>query len=390
MSSSQLAVQEGTQSPSLEDTPAAEISRLKRRIAQLQDEVQTVQSGRRTKKRTSTTTMGRGIRRLASMFGTLESLVFEADQRASEQDSDRDDLTEDAKLDRDRAYKGFVLMINQVPTLRTLLNDESSEPEDLDKLLAILQEGANEARGDDIRNLKLLVAEWLNKTYSPKDAFSTTSRADRGLQNDITGALLCPVEYDWNDQATRLAIKAGTLSIKDDLCLACFYPRGKGDSNNVDDKFLRSRLLVKSYCAIFTSPTSADAFEEDETEDGPTKKKGTASASRKKATKSNNATLLHMNGVVTPRSIAYVAVVWVETYNGFEYRALWEYIVDYFEDTEDDEEAKARAQELLAWWNKQVFPHHADTTTNPKKSRNRLKLQCSQRRAATMANAQQV
>lgn len=66
---------------------------------------------------------------------------------------------------------------------------------------------------------------------------------------------------------------------------------------------------LQTYCVIFTSPTSAQAFEEAETEEGPSRKKGNVSASRKKATKANIANILHMNGTVTPRSIAYVAVM---------------------------------------------------------------------------------
>ncbi|KAF9046647.1 hypothetical protein BJ165DRAFT_1527721 [Panaeolus papilionaceus] len=401
MSPSEPASQVGPQTnETVGETPSSEVARLKRRVAQLQEEVDVVNSARqaRSKKKISSSAMGRGIRRLAAMFGSLVSLVLEADRRSLEAESDRDSLSEEEMTDRDRAYKGFAIMVDLVPALRTLLNDGDSEPEDLDKLTALLQEGANDARGDDIRSIKAAIANWLNKSHSPAIPFSTTSRDGRGFQNDITGALLCPVEYDWNNEATRLAIKAGTLVIKEDLYLSCFYPRGKGNPDNVEEKFLQSRLLVQTYCAIFTSPTSAEAFDEEETEDGPVKKKGKTSASQKKATKSNVATILHMNGVVTPRSIAYAAVLlafnltdavqWVEQYNNFSYRALWEFIVDFFEAPAEDDDDTKKVQDLLAWWNRQVFPQHTATTTNSRKARNKLKLQRSQRRARASSISQ--
>ena len=94
-------------------------------------------------------------------------------------------------------------------------------------------------------------------------------------------------------------------------------------------------------------------------------------------TKSNVASKLHMNDKVTPRSIAYAAVQvltrcislkyilmftllqlhfnlqtaerWCEIYGGFDYRGLYNYIVDFFEDVPEGP-AKKRAQDLLKWW----------------------------------------
>ena len=105
-----------------------------------------------------------------------------------------------------------------------------------------------------------------------------------------------------------------------------------------------------------------------------------------KATKNNVATLLNMNGKVTPRSIAYVATLvrfhftaldinmltiaflsqvvfnlsdatqWPSdgVYNGFDYHAFYNFIIDYFEvvDVNDDDSSKVAVQDLLKWWTK--------------------------------------
>ena len=63
------------------------------------------------------------------------------------------------------------------------------------------------------------------------------------------------------------------------------------------------------YSNIFISPSSSESFVEEDENGATRKKQRTASNSRKKATKSNVASILGMEGRVTPRSIAYAAVL---------------------------------------------------------------------------------
>jgi hypothetical protein len=69
-----------------------------------------------------------------------------------------------------------------------------------------LQKGANDARSDDVRRVKEEVASWINQTLSPTAPLSTKQRDDRGLQNDVTGRLLCPIEYSWDDDEYAITI----------------------------------------------------------------------------------------------------------------------------------------------------------------------------------------
>jgi hypothetical protein len=66
-----------------------------------------------------------------------------------------------------------------------------------------LQVGANDARSDDTSRLKIAVAEWLNsRSSSPFTSharLSAKGKDERGINNDITGRLLCPIDYDWDD-----------------------------------------------------------------------------------------------------------------------------------------------------------------------------------------------
>src|SRR5579863_3775001 len=68
-----------------------------------------------------------------------------------------------------------------------------------------LQSGANDTHSDDTGRLKAVVAEWLN-SCSKDDCPDVTSRwlsskdkKNHGISNNVTGCLLCPIDYDWDD-----------------------------------------------------------------------------------------------------------------------------------------------------------------------------------------------
>ncbi|KAF9470887.1 hypothetical protein BDN70DRAFT_901767 [Pholiota conissans] len=379
---------QSSQTPSQLDS-SAEIARLKRRLAASQEEVRELTEGKH-KKPPSTVTLGRGIRRLVSLYNSLDDLLQAADDRNNAEDEEDGNiqLTQEA-MEKQQEYctmtesrfASFKILLQTLPAVGKAIEDPNV---DIDTYLTQLQKGANDARSDDVRRIKEEVALWLNSEYAPNPPLNVKCRSDRGRQNELTARLLCPIEYDWGDEKIRDGIRAGTININEDYFLRCFYPHGKGDPDNVEKGFLRSGLLVKTYSNIFISPSSSESFD-DEDENGAVRKKTRLNIeSQKKATKSNVATILGMEGRVTPRSIAYAAVLlafnltdashWVEVYNCFDYRALYALIVDFFE-APAGREAKKRSNDLLKWWSRQIFPHHTGASSNTRKSRNKLAAQ---------------
>lgn len=64
-----------------------------------------------------------------------------------------------------------------------------------------LQKGASGAHGDDAANLKPAVVSWLTELLeNPAVPLSPNNKSERGFEHELTGKLLCPVEYDWNDE----------------------------------------------------------------------------------------------------------------------------------------------------------------------------------------------
>jgi hypothetical protein len=133
----------------------------------------------------------------------------------------------------------------------------------LNQLLFKLQEGANGARSDDIKRIKEELGTWINLDYKPIKLLDPKSRDGRGLQHDVCGGLLTPIQFDWQDAEYDLAIcyvfvlslfirvranirnGADGFSLANKYFLSCLYPTGCGDQRKVEQRFLRSKLLLK-------------------------------------------------------------------------------------------------------------------------------------------------
>lgn len=64
-----------------------------------------------------------------------------------------------------------------------------------------LRKGSDGARGDDAAQLKKVVVSWIDEIFGPsKPALKPRSKDERGFGNDFTGRLLCPGEFDWDDE----------------------------------------------------------------------------------------------------------------------------------------------------------------------------------------------
>ena len=63
-----------------------------------------------------------------------------------------------------------------------------------------LQRGADSARSDDLNRIRTCVADWLNAAQPrPEILLDPSCRENRGIQHDVTGKLLCPAGFDWDD-----------------------------------------------------------------------------------------------------------------------------------------------------------------------------------------------
>ncbi|KAL0564602.1 hypothetical protein V5O48_017440 [Marasmius crinis-equi] len=403
-----------------------EIARYKRIIEELRETVQSLKAEKRARTVTAKT-MGRPVRKLVAMFGTVPSLVHEHDRREEgDLPEEIEDLTEEElqllsedeinernekivdKRERDRNETAYQLLVKAVPGLQKKLEDPNQAPEEIVKYLRELETGGNNARNDDVNTSKEEIVAWLEaRPVPPSPRLNKRTRLFRAFSNDTTGALICPADMDWNDPAVKVQLRENQVSLSLSpyaFYLPVFYRNEQVDINDVENGYLMGDLIVKMFRMVFTSPGSVDEFPVGETDPAtvsPSKKRTRRVKNSRQSTKKNVAQIVGLKAP-TPRSIAYCAVLlrfalsdaqaWGAD-RSFNYEGLYYSIVDYFEEADPSTEEGQRVKELLVWWKRQIFSDaegNASTSSKPLQGHKAtLDAQRRARREAEAAGAAQ-
>ncbi|KAG1789484.1 uncharacterized protein HD556DRAFT_1433656 [Suillus plorans] len=237
---------------------------------------------------------------------------------------------EDFPAEERREHRAFEQLLDSYPDLLERLKTGSEE--EIIHVGELIGKGAAGARGDDTKTLKSAVLDWI----SPKGAaiqppLHRNSKIDRGFNHELTGSLLCPAGLDWKDAETRENLRSGEMLVCGDQWPIFLYAHHTFDADDPWCGLLRSHLLA--YKHVDKEP---------------------------KATRSGNARLHGMNSV-TIASIAYVATqvrrrisssVFSRTDTTTDSENVYHSLLDLFEDPEESKEV----DDLLTWWNRQVFP----------------------------------
>ena len=110
--------------------------------------------------------------------------------------------------------------------------------------------------------MKTAVANWVNvMSPQPNPLLDPRTRTSRGLQHDITGRLLCPINFNWDDlkwvqsllavhrlifERVRAKVRAfhPEYDYASSFFIRCLYANEQGDIQNIEKGFLKSALLV--------------------------------------------------------------------------------------------------------------------------------------------------
>ncbi|TEB25444.1 hypothetical protein FA13DRAFT_1637543, partial [Coprinellus micaceus] len=242
-------------------------------------------------------------------------------------------------------HRLYIALLAMSPGLEERLNTGTEE--DLIYVATMLTKGINSARSDDTKSMKSAIVDWITphkQVLTPP--IQRNVKTDRGFHHERTGELLCPVNFDWNDQKIRRDLESGALVPAGDMWPRFLFRNFKYNPEDPWEGLLRSSLLVKAYKHVFTSPSSV-----------------TSGAS--KATRSSNARLHGMECVTIP-SLAYIAT---QVRFALSSQAVFsrtdlvtnsEYFYNLIIDVLEDPEEPVEAVELLRWWNQQIFPTYAN------------------------------
>ncbi|KAF8221164.1 hypothetical protein L208DRAFT_1329803, partial [Tricholoma matsutake] len=239
-------------------------------------------------------------------------------------------------------HRAFQQLLHMVPHLLEHLMEASNE--ECMAVAELIQKGISSVRSDGTKSLKGVVLQWISPPSIPVcPPLSRNVKTNRGYHHPTTGALLCPTGLDWNNADVHEKLSSGEMPVHGDQWPMLVYADQEYDPKNPWEGLFRSRILVWAFKHIFTSPSSVEK--------------------EVKATRSGNAHIHSMTWVTTT-SLAYVATqlrfalssssVFCQSDTMMDSKQFYESVLDFL----DDPEEKDEVDDLLNWWNCQVFPSY--------------------------------
>ncbi|KIM58657.1 hypothetical protein SCLCIDRAFT_127813 [Scleroderma citrinum Foug A] len=225
-----------------------------------------------------------------------------------------------------------------------------------------LSKGTSGARGDDTKSLKGAILDWITlRGQSLVPPLACSVKVDHGFHHERTGTLLCPTGLDWSNPEIKTKLRNKEIVVCGDQWPLFLYVDYHYDPEDPWNSLFCSALLVSAYKHVFTSPSSVDK--------------------EPKATRSGNVRIHRMTQVTLP-SVAYIATqvqahidLFSHTDMVTDSEQFYTLLLELFEDLDEKQEVN----ELLVWWNRQIFPTYSTTQHPP--MRNSALARIQERRA---------
>ncbi|KAG1799609.1 hypothetical protein EV424DRAFT_1545938 [Suillus variegatus] len=318
--------------------PTSAEARAKRRIAVLEDELENMKQERRGKQRKTTfyVSQGRAIRRMGVLYTNLEDLIAENDRRYEEG-------SEGATPEHNRLQRGYIIVAQVLPWLHERLGQ--LEVDDCQDMLKQLKRGADAARGDDTSTLKDLVATWINEHFHPPSLLKSDDKHARGFVHDVCGKLLCPSEWNWDDNRVKAGIRDRTSDyiVSENSWPLFLYENYAVKLDNLEQGLFKSKILVQAFKAARPVTT--------------------------KPSQGQNLRGLHNQHEESHSSLPGVRFAlsnissWHTVDADFDYEVFWSNVVDFFENVPGPV-TQQRVNHLLEWWTRKIFgKNHCEDLT---------------------------
>ncbi|KAF9232356.1 hypothetical protein BU15DRAFT_90680 [Melanogaster broomeanus] len=238
-----------------------------------------------------------------------------------------------------KEYAVFRELLRMVPGLEARLM--ASAEEAVVHIADLIQKGANGARADDTKGMKSAVVDWI----TPKG-----QALNPHIPRNRTGALLCPAGLDWGNSEIKSKLESGQIQAAGDQWPVLLYANYTYDAEDPWNGLLLQRIAcfceLRNFCSVDQEP---------------------------KATRSGNARI-HGMRFVTKASIAYVAtqvrfaLTSAQVFSRTDLVTDSERFYDSILELLDDPQEKGEVDQLLTWWNRQVFPLYSDIERFPSKN----------------------
>ncbi|KAG1897428.1 uncharacterized protein F5891DRAFT_957202 [Suillus fuscotomentosus] len=362
--------------------PTSTEARAKCRIAALEEELQMMRQERGTKQRKTTyyVAQGRGVRHMSVLYTNLEDLIAKNNHRYEEAILDNLEGSTPEYVfcifvtyltpffRQNRLQRGYLTLSQALPWFYSKLSDLDAD--DCEDMLKKIKRGADAAHGDDTSTLKDLIATWVNQDFHLSPLLRSNDKQLCGFAHDVCGNLLCPAEWDWNDNCVKASIRDRTLDfiVSENSWPWFVYENYSFNVSDLEKGLFKSKILVQAFKAIFTSPSSAREADGDGAD----------------ILENNRHACRALNQVKVKMCVRFAlsSVSSWHTVNGdFDYEGFWNNIVDFFEEVPGPV-VQCRVSKLLEWWTRKIFgKNHREDLTPEVVSQMSVTVLAEQRRA---------
>ncbi|OJA19938.1 hypothetical protein AZE42_08047 [Rhizopogon vesiculosus] len=145
-----------------------------------------------------------------------------------------------------REHRVFQELLKSVAGLEErLMQGGDNEVDVVAELASTLTKGTSGARGDDTKSLKGSVLDWITpKGQNLVPPLARNVKIDRGFHHERTGALLCPAGLDWSNPETKTKLQSGEIIVTGDQWPLFLYADYHYDPEDPWNGLFRSALLV--------------------------------------------------------------------------------------------------------------------------------------------------
>ncbi|KAI0026875.1 hypothetical protein K488DRAFT_91744 [Vararia minispora EC-137] len=124
-------------------------------------------------------------------------------------------------------------------------------------IIRALEEGRKAARAEDVHILKDHIGLWPSQFITwDGTIFNKGRRNEYGFKNAVTGALLCPVTLNWDDDSTRNDLRSSNvIPTSDDLPRFLWPGNAPVIITDLASGFLRSQVLEAAFLSVWFAPS---------------------------------------------------------------------------------------------------------------------------------------
>ncbi|KIK77095.1 hypothetical protein PAXRUDRAFT_167821 [Paxillus rubicundulus Ve08.2h10] len=281
-------------------------------------------------------------------FCNVQILIMNGLQAMGDNTLDDENLT---AVER-KEHVVFHELLQSVPGLQNQLM--SSSEEEVIIIADLIQKGVNGTRADDTKSMKGPIIDWITpKGQSLSPHIPCNVKLGHSPNHNHTGALLCLAGLNWNDSETCTKLANSEMQVAGDQWSIFLYANYTYDSKDPWNSLLCSGLLIVAFKHSFTSSSSVDQ--------------------EPKAMHSGNAHIHSMHST-TKASLTYVAtqarfaLSSVQVFSCTDLITNSEHFYNSILELLDNPDERDKVDQLMAWWNHQVFPLYSEVERLPSKN----------------------